>query len=127
MPSINRRVCSKCQTIYTTKYCESCKKQTAKIYNQQSRNKESAKIYQSTQWRKLRLQQLTKEPLCINFHVCHNSTENSTMIADHIKEIASGGEAYSIDNLQSICLSCHNTKTAKEKRDRQGMSKSYRL
>ena len=113
-PSIKRRICTK-HGIYETAICELCKKQNAKIYNQQARNKESSKIYNTRRWQKLRAIQLIKNPLCVNFDACNNVAT----IADHIIEISDKGEAFSLDNLQSICQSCHNTKTAEAKRDRK--------
>ena len=109
MPNINRRLCSK-HGIYTTKVCELCKTAHTKDYNN-SRSKENSKIYHSTKWRKLRIQQLSKYPLCINFDTCHNVAT----IADHVVEVKDGGKHYSLDNLQSMCLSCHNAKTARER------------
>lgn len=34
--------------------------------------------------------------------------------ADHILPIASGGERYDVANGQTLCLSCHSRKTARE-------------
>jgi 5-methylcytosine-specific restriction protein A len=34
---------------------------------------------------------------------------------DHIKPIRLGGEMYDIENLQSLCKSCHGRKSAKER------------
>lgn len=42
------------------------------------------------------------------------------VIVDHVKEIADGGDPYDWDNLQSLCLPCHNRKTAAERRRRAG-------
>lgn len=113
MPSIKRKLCSK-HGIYEGKKCEECKKQTAKIYNEQSRNKESTAVYNTRKWQKLREQQLIKEPLCINFSICGNVAK----IADHIIEISQGGKPFDIDNLRSVCQSCHNTITAENRRNR---------
>lgn len=115
MPSVKRRLCPK-HGIYTAQRCELCHKQTAKTYNQQSRNKESAAVYNTRKWQKLRATQLSKHPLCINFDTCHNVAT----IADHKIELVDGGKAFDINNLESMCRSCHNTKTAKVKRDRYG-------
>lgn len=35
-------------------------------------------------------------------------------LVDHIKPIMDGGEVFDWDNLQSLCHSHHNSKTAKE-------------
>ena len=112
MPSIKRRLCPK-HGIYTTDRCELCKKQSTKQYNS-NRDKENGKIYHNVKWRKTRALQLSKYPLCINFNDCYNVAT----IADHIKEVSDGGEHYSLDNLQSMCASCHNTKTNNERAKR---------
>ncbi len=68
----------------------------------------NAEFYNSSRWRKTRLIQLTSYPVCA---MCgHIAT-----IADHIKEINDGGAKYDLDNLQSLCLPCHNTKTFSKK------------
>jgi HNH endonuclease. len=33
---------------------------------------------------------------------------------DHIQPIRLGGEVYDLDNLQTLCKSCHNRKSGKE-------------
>ena len=109
MPSIKRKICS-IHGIYTTKECELCKKEKAKSYNDTARDKESAKIYNSTRWRKIRKYILKRDGgIC---QICGRSEKS--MIVDHIKEIKDGGEPYSYDNLQTLCKSCHNIKTARE-------------
>jgi 5-methylcytosine-specific restriction endonuclease McrA len=35
-------------------------------------------------------------------------------MVDHIKPIKNGGDLMAMDNLQSLCVSCHNRKKAKE-------------
>ena len=37
---------------------------------------------------------------------------------DHIVEVADGGDLYGLDNLQSLCHSCHAAKTKREQRAR---------
>lgn len=113
MPSIKKKHCQVHGT-YETKSCELCKKQTAKTYNEERRNKDSTAVYNTRRWQKLRALQLSREPLCINFDVCHNVAT----IADHVIELSDGGEPFNIDNLESMCIGCHNTKTAKAKRFR---------
>ena len=109
MPSIKRKICS-IHGVYTTKTCELCKKENTKAYDQTARNKESAAIYNSTRWRKVRTHILKRDGgIC---QMCGKSEKY--MIVDHIKEIKDGGEPYSYDNLQTLCKSCHNIKTARE-------------
>ena len=113
MPSIKRRLCP-IHGIINTNRCELCHKQTAKAYDKTARNKDNNKLYHSARWKKVRIKQLSMNPLCINFDTCHNVAT----IADHIKELVDGGEAFSLDNIQSICKSCHNTKTSQERDNR---------
>ena len=112
MPSIKRKICPT-HGIYSTVSCETCKKERNEIYNN-SRDKEAESFYHTQQWRKLRARQLTKEPLCINFDKCGNVAT----IADHIQEVKDGGLKFDIENLNSICASCHNEKTQREKKKR---------
>ena len=91
--------------------CPKCSTNRNKSYNENIRDKESSKIYNSTRWRKLRKLQLENNPFCV---ICGQPAK----IADHIIEIKDGGNPFEINNLQSMCISCHNTKTAKEKSKR---------
>jgi len=36
------------------------------------------------------------------------------MIVDHIVELKDGGEAFDYNNLETLCVSCHNKKTTEE-------------
>ena len=114
MPSIKRKICS-IHGIYTTKECESCKKEKAKSYNDTARDKESAKIYNSTRWRKIRKYILKRDGgIC---QICGRSEKS--MIVDHIQELKDRPDlAWSYSNLTTLCRSCHNIKTAKEKERR---------
>jgi len=38
----------------------------------------------------------------------------AAVVADHIKPIKDGGERFDWVNLQGLCISCHNRKTARE-------------
>jgi 5-methylcytosine-specific restriction endonuclease McrA len=40
-------------------------------------------------------------------------------LVDHITEIKDGGAALDIANLQSVCQSCHNKKTAAQRAKRK--------
>ena len=113
MPSITRKICSK-HGVYTTRSCELCKAENTKTYDKTARNKESANIYHSTRWRKIRIQILKRDG-----GICqHCGKAEKSMIVDHIQEIKDGGDAYSYSNLETLCKSCHNTKTAQEKANR---------
>jgi 5-methylcytosine-specific restriction protein A len=70
------------------------------------------KFYYSTKWRKLRKQVLTINPLCV---YCQKENKPTiATIADHITPVRLGGEIWDLNNLQGLCESCHNKKSAKE-------------
>ena len=75
-------------------------------------SKNGDKFYHSAKWRKLRIQVLTKNPMCVHCQLNGNIT--LATVADHIKPVSQGGEIWQIDNLQGLCESCHNTKSSKE-------------
>lgn len=83
-----------------------------KIYNDNLRDKSRHKFYTSSQWIKLRNIHLKSSPLCI---ICHSAGK----IVDHIVELSDGGCSLCVDNLQTLCRSCHNVKTFKAKRARE--------
>ena len=67
-----------------------------------------------TEHRRLRAQLLAQEPLC---RLCTAKTPprvTVATIADHIVSIAKGGPVYDINNLQPVCLPCHQRKTLTE-------------
>lgn len=65
--------------------------------------------YNSTAWRKLRLQVLREYP------ICNNCKRLPSTVADHITPVRLGGDFWDINNLQGLCASCHNSKSAKER------------
>lgn len=70
------------------------------------------RIYQSSRWRKLRDAHIAREPVCR--HCLKYDIVTPAKVVDHIIEIEDGGEIWNPDNLQSLCHSCHNAKTARE-------------
>ena len=70
------------------------------------------RIYNTTRWKRLRLYQLSIEPLC---RVC----KRSGFAADHIVPISQGGDPWSMDNIQTLCERHHNVKTGTEKAGRE--------
>jgi 5-methylcytosine-specific restriction enzyme A len=65
--------------------------------------------YNSSGWRKLRIQALQEYP------ICNNCNRMPSTVADHITPVRLGGDFWSFDNLQGLCASCHNSKSAKER------------
>ena len=73
-----------------------------------------AKQYHTTRWRKLRKRFISQFPLCAECLTFDKVVE--AKVVDHIKPIKDGGEMYDWDNLQSLCHSCHNSKSARERK-----------
>ena len=101
-----------CSKLTYGKYCEEHQKLIDKNYNLYERDKVNQKFYQSAEWKALRKLKLSINPLC---EECLKSRRfvKATM-ADHIKPINQGGLPLDINNLQSLCRSCHSIKSAKE-------------
>jgi 5-methylcytosine-specific restriction enzyme A len=64
--------------------------------------------YNSSAWRKLRTQLLREYP------ICNNCKRLPSTVADHITPVRLGGDFWDLNNLQGLCASCHNSKSAKE-------------
>ena len=67
---------------------------------------EHKKIYDSVVWKVLRDDWLIEYPFC--------KCKRPATVVDHIKPIRNGGDIWNLNNLQSMCRRCHNSKTAKE-------------
>ena len=69
--------------------------------------------YRKAPWRKARQRQLDKQPLCEEC-LAHNKLEEATVV-DHITPVRLGGKFLDENNHRSLCTSCHNRKSAKER------------
>lgn len=87
--------------------CPKCKTINNKLYDRNIRDKDADKFYHSAEWKKIREVVLTNNPFCIS---CGRAADT----VDHIVAIKNGGSKLSLDNLQSMCNSCHNVKENKE-------------
>lgn len=92
--------------------CDECKAKVNKIHNKNydtfSRDKQSAKFYNSRAWRNARAKIKRAEPFC---RVCGKKAD----VIDHIIPIKFGGDKLNPKNLQSLCHKCHNEKTLQDK------------
>ena len=57
------------------------------------------------QWRKVRLKVLDRDGW-----KCTQCTKAGRLEVDHIKPLENGGAVYALDNLQTLCRSCHIAK-----------------
>jgi len=67
------------------------------------------KVYQTTQWRRVRIVVLTRDPLCMLCNVAP-ATE-----VDHKTAMRLGGKPFDLENLQGLCERCHNLKSMRER------------
>ena len=101
-----------CNKLTDDTYCEEHKMAADKAYNKFERDKVSQSFYNSAAWKKLRSIKLCLNPLC---EECYkNGVLTKATVADHIIPIKQGGTALDINNLQSLCDSCHSSKSIKE-------------
>ena len=82
-------------------------------YQKHDKNKDIAKIYNSSQWQKLRAAYFAEHPLC---EMCLAEGKiTPTQEIHHIKPISSGNSnsemralAYDYNNLEALCTECHH-------------------
>jgi len=68
--------------------------------------------YNNPKWRKLRNKWLKYYPRCRWCGI------KERLQVDHKMPIAKGGNPYSYDNLQTLCISCHSKKTGSRDKKR---------
>lgn len=78
-----------------------------------TRDPEIAKKYKTKRWTNLRRKVLQRDKYCQE-HLNKGEYIVPT-VADHIKPVSQGGDFWDEDNLQGLCKSCHNKKSAKER------------
>lgn len=104
-----------------TRYCpahqpaaDARQQERARIYDEK---RPEAKFYHGARWKRLRAWFLRRHPLC---EMCLQAGRiTPATVVDHIKEISDGGSRYDPDNLQALCIACHNVKTADERTKRK--------
>ena len=87
----------------------------SRSYKGRDDNAQYVAFYASPTWRKLSTNYRKHNPLCV--HCLEIGITKPADLVDHIKEVRDlYAERLNIDNLQSLCHSCHNTKTAMVRR-----------
>lgn len=71
------------------------------------RDEPSARLYNSTTWRKIRAAHMAAEPVC-------RECGRLAHMVDHIIPIRSGGSMTDRNNMQSLCNQCHARKRGRE-------------
>ena len=79
-------------------------------------------FYHTPRWRRFSKWYRTNNPLCAK--CLEGGYTKLADLVDHIIEIRDGGAKFDVNNVQSLCLSCSNTKTAHERKKR-GQKKIY--
>ncbi len=80
-----------------------------------ARRKPKVGWYNTVRWKRLRKYQLIREPLCRECLKQKPPIVMQAYVADHIKPHKGDYDLfYDIENLQSLCTPCHNSKTAKQ-------------
>ena len=123
MPTKAPSICNRCHyvVVYPETKCPRCSKASNKEYNKTKRNtKVYDEIYNTTRWKELRELVIKRDKgLCQNCFK-QNRIEKGVII-DRIKEIADGGDKWSIDNLELMCRAFHNIKTSEEREKRKSI------
>lgn len=108
MPTITqRKLCIKCQSFYSTERCPTCTKQDNKQYTKYIRAKDRQKIYNCKRWRDVRELALLRDNfLCV--HCNNKDIQTKATEVHHIIYLEDDITlAYSLDNLVSLCATCH--------------------
>lgn len=64
--------------------------------------------YSTTDWQRVRKLKLAMNPICeLRLKRCRLAATE----VDHVRSIRNGGDAFALDNLQSLCKPCHGRKT----------------
>lgn len=71
-------------------------------------------FYNSRAWRNTRRVKIATNPNCEMCAKIGKFVKGT--VVDHIMPIRLGGNGLHMDNLQTLCTSCHNSKSAKERR-----------
>ncbi len=75
-------------------------------------------FYKSTLWRSVRSAFLREHPLCGQCQA--KGLIRPAVVVDHKTPIKAGGERFVESNLQSLCIPCHNRKSALERTPARG-------
>lgn len=99
-------------------YCETHRSVIHRDYGRKRRGFDAeVGFYQSRDWRAVRSTHLTTHPLCVACEVAGRVVP--AKVVDHVQPIKDGGARFDAANLQSLCVSCHNAKTARESAGRR--------
>jgi 5-methylcytosine-specific restriction enzyme A len=68
-----------------------------------------SRVYDTARWKRFRLVQLRREPLC---RLCAGQGLSAPALhVDHVRPLADGGAPFDFDNVRSLCAACHGLVT----------------
>ena len=111
-----------CANLSDQSYCEvhrrAVRAENNRRYDENNRDQNMREFYISTEWRKLRQLKLQKNPMC---EICFaEGRASEAVIVDHILPAREYPDRrLDIENLQSVCMSCHSRKTRREEKGRK--------
>jgi 5-methylcytosine-specific restriction protein A len=116
MPTHAKRVCNQpgCGALTDDRYCDKHQRNNSRTQFDKQRNTTNPlrAYYKTAAWSRTRAFVLSRDP------VCKDCGRLASVVADHIVNahafVAGGGDFYDLSNLQGLCKSCHDSKTAKE-------------
>lgn len=101
-----------CPELTEGTYCPLHKKIMDAQYDARCRDRGAAEFYHSKEWKRLRQNFLIENPFCVECRKAGKLTKAT--VVDHIVPIRQGGHALDENNLQSLCASCHGSKSIRE-------------
>lgn len=122
MPNRSKKPCShpRCPKLVPggQTYCDEHQKEESSRRNEQydryERDEKLSKFYSSARWQKVRKKQLKQQPLCESC-LEEGRTEQADVV-DHIVPVkVDWSLRLRLDNLQSLCRSHHQKKSAKDR------------
>ncbi|MDQ8644368.1 HNH endonuclease signature motif containing protein [Enterococcus sp. FR169] len=108
---------------FNEKYCQKHQKTVKRVYKKDYHERKANEgryfaFYRSKAWRKLSYTYRLNHPVCEEC-LSHGIIVKSDMV-DHMEEIRDNWDRrYDETNLRALCWSCHNTKTARERKRRE--------
>lgn len=73
---------------------------------------ERLRVYSSQRWQAIRRVVLGRDPLCV---LClQEGIVRASEVVDHIQSMQDGGAQFDLENLQGLCVICHNRKSQLE-------------
>lgn len=101
-----------CPELTNEVFCEKHKKEDNRVYNLYKRDELSRTFYKTAIWKATREKKLHINPFCEECQKIGKFIKGK--IVDHIIPIKQGGAPYDLENLQTLCWSCHSRKSIEE-------------